>query len=84
MRVIARGAAMEPEVILDAVRRGDGWTGLDARQRTIVDLHQAGIVDPVNVVRVAVRTGVSGAVMALLTEAIVIPQFRLLHADPKP
>lgn len=84
LRVIARGAALEPEVILDTVRRGDGWTGLDARRRTIVDLHEAGIVDPINVVRVAMRTGVSGAVMALLTEAIVIPQFRLLHADPKP
>jgi len=82
--VIARGAGLEPRVILDAVRRGDGWTGLDARQGILVDLHASGIVDPMNVVRVAMRTGVSGAVMALLTEAIVIPQFRMLHVDPKP
>ena len=83
-RVIARSAGVEPEVFLHAVRQGDGWTGLDAREGTLVDLYAAGIVDPINVVRVAMRAGVSGAVMALLTEAIVIPRFRMLHVDPHP
>jgi chaperonin GroEL len=83
-RSIARGAGLEPEVFLDQVRRGEGWTGLDARAGALVDLYAAGIVDPLNVVRVALRAGVSGATMALLTEAIVIPRFRLLHVDPRP
>lgn len=83
-RVIVRSAGLEPGVFLDAVRRGNGWTGLDVRQRDLVDLHEAGIADPTNVVRVAMRSGVSGAVMALLTEAVVIPRFRLLHPDPHP
>jgi chaperonin GroEL len=83
-RVIARNAGVEPGLWLDAVRGGDGWTGLNARGPDLVDLYQNGIVDPMNVVRVAMCAGVSGAVMALLTEAIVIPKFRLLHVDPTP
>jgi chaperonin GroEL len=83
-RAIVRSTGREPGVYLDAVKRADGWTGLDVRQGCLVDLYEAGIVDPTNVVRVAIRSSVSGAVMALLTEAIVIPQFRLLHPDPHP
>jgi len=83
-QVIVRSAGLEPGVFLDMVRHGDGWTGLDVRRGAVVDLHDAGIVDPINVVRVAMHSAVSGAVMALLTEAIVIPRFRLLHPDSKP
>jgi chaperonin GroEL len=84
LRVIAQNAGVAPEPVLSAVREGRGRVAFDAVSRGFVDPREAGILDPVNVVRTALRNGVSAAVMLLLTEALVIPKYRLLHADPNP
>ena len=84
VRVIAQNAGAEPEPIVHAVRQGGGRIGYDAVQRGLVDVVDAGILDPINVIRVAMRNGVSAAVMAMTTEALVIPRYRFLHAEPKP
>jgi chaperonin GroEL len=56
----------------------------DAVRGELVDPVEAGILDPINVVRTAVTCAVSAATMATLTEALVIPKYRYLHASPKP
>lgn len=58
--------------------RQAGWpTTFDVRQGRLVDAHVAGPLDAAEVVITALRTAVSGTIMALTTEAIVY------HRDPK-
>ncbi len=83
-RAIVENAGGEASAMLRRIREAGGSTGYDAVEQKLVDVCKAGIVDPVNVVRVGVQTGVSVGVMALTTDAIVIPRHRLLHPDPKP
>jgi chaperonin GroEL (HSP60 family) len=82
--VIAENPGSAPSPVAHAVKQGAGRIGFDAVQRQLVDVDAAGLFDPVNVVRTALRNAVSGAVMAMLTEALVIPRYRYLHADPHP
>ena len=84
LRVIAANAGADPEPVVHAVRQGRGSVAFDAVREIFVDPVEAGILDPINVVRAAVRNGVSAAVMAMLTEVLVIPRYRYLHAEPKP
>ena len=46
-----------------------GSFGFDAARKVYVDLTEAGIVDPVKVVRIALENAVSVASVLLLTEA---------------
>ena len=48
---------------------GTGNTGFDGATKRFVDLLEAGIVDPVKVVRTALENAVSVASVLLLTEA---------------
>ncbi len=82
--MIAENAGEEPEPIVDAVKRGAGRVCFDAVRRQFVDVREAGILDSVGVVRAALRNGASAAIMLIMTEALVIPKYRYLHADPKP
>jgi chaperonin GroEL len=84
LRTIVQNAGAEPEPVVDVVKRDSGRTGYDAVQGCIADVYDSGILDPFNVVRAALRNGVSAAVMVMMTEALVIPRFRMLHVDPKP
>jgi chaperonin GroEL len=84
LRVIAENAGAEPEPIVHGVKLGGGRIGFDAVRRQFVDIREAGILDPIGVVRAAVRNGASAAVMLVMTEVLVIPKYRYLHADPKP
>ncbi len=84
LRVIAENAGVTPEPVVHAVKEGSGKLGFDAVTWQMVDVREAGILDPINVVRAALRNGVSAAVMLMLSEALVIPKYRYLHADPKP
>ncbi len=63
-------------LIAEAQRRGVNF-GCDAMTGQIVAMDDAGILDSVGVLREALQTAVSGAVMALTTETIV------LHANPQ-
>ena len=57
---------------------GKGNEGFDAARKEYVDLIEAGIVDPVKVVRIALENAVSVASVLLLTEATMteIPEPR--------
>jgi chaperonin GroEL len=77
MRRIAANAHVHPPLaIAEAQKQGVGY-GLDARTGKIVDLFAEGIADPALVAQRALEHGVSGAMMLLTTDALVI------HRKPK-
>ena len=68
-RQIAENSAADGGVVVDRMLNGTGNLGFDAAQKRFVDLFEAGIVDPVKVVRTALENAVSVASILLLTEA---------------
>ena len=68
-RQIAENSAADGGVVVDRMLNGTGNTGFDGATKRFVDLLEAGIVDPVKVVRTALENAVSVASVLLLTEA---------------
>ena len=68
-RQIAENSAADGGVVVDRMLNGTGNIGFDAASKRFVDLLEAGIVDPVKVVRTALENAVSVASVLLLTEA---------------
>jgi chaperonin GroEL len=68
-RQIAENSAADGGVVVERMLAGKGNEGFDAARKEYVDLVQAGIVDPVKVVRIALENAVSVASVLLLTEA---------------
>jgi len=72
MRQIAKNAGVHPPLAVnDSQRLGAGY-GLDAVSKQIVSMIDKGIADPAIVARRALEHGVSGALMLLTTDALVI------------
>jgi chaperonin GroEL len=74
-RRIAQNAGLDAPAVLiaEAQRRGANF-GCDALTGQIVAMDDAGILDSVGVAREALQTAISGAVMALTTETMVLHQ----------
>jgi chaperonin GroEL len=68
-RQIAENSAVDGGVVVARMLGGEGNFGFDAARKEYVDLVDAGIIDPVKVVRVALENAVSVASLLLLTEA---------------
>ena len=68
-RQIAENSGADGGVVVDRMRAGSGNVGFDAATGKYVDLIEAGIIDPVKVVRLALENAVSVAGVLLLTEA---------------
>ena len=68
-RQIAENSATDGGVVVARMLGGEGNFGFDAARKVYVDLVEAGIVDPVKVVRTALENAVSVASVLLLTEA---------------
>ena len=68
-RQIAENSAADGGVVVDRMLTGSANVGFDAAANRFVDLYEAGIVDPVKVVRTALENAVSVASVLLLTEA---------------
>jgi chaperonin GroEL len=68
-RQIAENSAVDGGVVVARMLAGEGNTGFDAARNEYVDLIEAGIIDPVKVVRIALENAVSVASVLLLTEA---------------
>jgi chaperonin GroEL len=69
IRQIALNSGADPGVVADRVRNGKHAFGFDARRLTYVDLDEAGIIDPTQVVRTALENAASVAGTLLLAEA---------------
>ncbi len=77
MRQIAENAGADGSIVIDQVRNKQKEAnserfGFNALNGEIVDLVQAGIVDPLKVVRTALENAVSIATLFLTTEALVV------------
>ncbi|MCY0897632.1 MAG: chaperonin GroEL [Firmicutes bacterium] len=71
VRQIAQNAGLEGSVIVEMVKKETGNRGFDAAKNEIVDMVQAGIVDPAKVTRSTLQNAASIAAMLLTTEALV-------------
>jgi chaperonin GroEL len=72
LRQIADNAGLEGSVVVNDVRRSKGKNqGLNADTGEIVDLVEAGVIDPAMVTRSALQNAASIAKNILTTEAIV-------------
>ncbi|MGE5833536.1 MAG: chaperonin GroEL [Acidobacteriota bacterium] len=77
-RQIAANSNADGGVVVDRMRSAGGHIGFDAARGQYVDLFEAGIVDPVKVVRLALENAVSVAGTLLLAEATLteVPEKR--------
>jgi chaperonin GroEL len=71
LRQLADNAGLEGSVVVNEVRNAEKGRGLDAESGEIVDLVNAGIIDPAMVTRSALQNAASIAKNILTTEAIV-------------
>jgi chaperonin GroEL len=71
LRQIAHNSGLEGSVVVNDVRKAKKGHGLDAATGEIVDLVDAGVIDPAMVTRSALQNAASIAKNILTTEAIV-------------
>jgi chaperonin GroEL len=85
-RQIAANSDVDGGVVVEKMRAGTGSFGFDAARGVYVDLIEAGIVDPMKVVRVALENAVSVASVLLLTEATVtkVPEPKVENGGSAP
>jgi chaperonin GroEL len=85
-RQIAENSAVDGGVVVDRMLNGAGNIGFDAAAKQYVDLFEAGIVDPVKVVRTALENAVSVASVLMLSEATLTekPEKPREHATAEP
>jgi chaperonin GroEL len=85
-RQIAANSEVDGGVVVEKMRAGTGSFGFDAARGVYVDLIEAGIVDPMKVVRVALENAVSVASVLLLTEATVtkVPEPKVENGGSAP
>ncbi|MCQ2269368.1 MAG: chaperonin GroEL [Bacteroidaceae bacterium] len=72
LRQIVANAGKEGAVVVNAVRNGKADFGYNARTDKYENLHQAGVVDPAKVTRVALENAASIAGMFLTTECVIV------------
>ena len=71
-RQIAINAGEDGAVAFETIRRGTGAFGYDAAAGEYCDLAEAGILDPVKVVRSALQNAASIGALVLTTDAVVV------------
>ncbi len=72
LREIVANAGKEGAVVVQKVREGKGDFGYNARTDVYENLHDAGVVDPAKVARVALENAASIAGMFLTTECVIV------------
>lgn len=73
LRTIVENAGGRPDVVIDAVYKGTGDYGYNARTDTYENLLEAGVLDPAKVTRLALENAASVAGLLLTTACVVGP-----------
>ncbi|MFD1330600.1 chaperonin GroEL [Methylopila musalis] len=85
IRQISENAGVEGSIVVGKILENASPTfGFDAQSETYVDLIEAGILDPVKVVRTALQDAASVAGLLVTTEALVAELPREKGAAPNP
>jgi chaperonin GroEL len=71
LRQIAGNAGVEPSVILDRVRQGEGSFGYNVATGEFGDLVEMGVLDPAKVTRIALQNAASIAGLILTTDCMI-------------
>ncbi|MCK9291434.1 MAG: chaperonin GroEL [Bacteroidales bacterium] len=77
LRQIVENAGIEGSVVVNRVKEGKGDFGFNARTEVYENLHEAGVIDPTKVARIALENAASIAGMMLTTECVLVE-----HKDP--
>jgi len=72
LRQMAINCGLSPDLILNQVQTSEGTMGYDFRGEQLVDLIEAGIVDPVKVTRAALQNAASAAGTLITTSHAII------------
>lgn len=71
IRQIVENAGLEGSVVVNKVKEEKANVGYDVTQDKVVDMIQAGVIDPTKVTRTALQNSAGVAALLLMTEAIV-------------
>jgi chaperonin GroEL len=71
LRTLCENAGLEGSVIVESVKKEKKTTGFDVDKEAIVDMFEAGIIDPTKVTRTALQNAASVASLLLTTEALI-------------
>jgi chaperonin GroEL len=82
LRQIARNAGHEGSVVVERIRVSGKGQGLNALTGEIVDMVEAGIVDPAKVTRSTIQNAASIAGLVLTTETLVVEKPESKKAAP--
>lgn len=65
----------KPKHVFDQVKEASGDIGYNAKTGRVEDLIEAGVIDPVKVLRCALQNAASSATMVLTTECLIVDTF---------
>jgi chaperonin GroEL len=82
LRQIAVNAGFEAPLVYNKVSEGKGNLGFNARTEKFEDLVEAGVIDPVKVVRTALENAASVAALLITTEAAIAEKPKKKTAAP--
>jgi len=86
LRQLAINAGFDGSVVAEKVKSAKSGFGFDVTAEDYGDMEEKGIIDPLKVMRIALRNASSTAAMALITEALVadIPEKEKIPVPPMP
>jgi chaperonin GroEL len=71
LRTLCENAGLEGSVIVESVKKEKKTSGFDVDKEQMVDMFEAGIIDPTKVARTALQNAASVASLLLTTEALI-------------
>jgi chaperonin GroEL len=84
LRTLCENAGLEGSVIVEQVKKAKKDFGFNVDTEEMVDMYEAGIIDPTKVARTALQNAASVASLLLTTEALIteIPEKKKTQAAP--
>ncbi|MGB9853132.1 MAG: chaperonin GroEL [Candidatus Kapaibacteriota bacterium] len=83
-RQIVANAGLEPSVIINKIKEGNGAFGFNAQTEQFEDLFESGVIDPTKVARVALENAASVAGLLLTTECTIVEKPEKEKTPPMP